>query len=61
MPEAERGATAVDSRDSEGGWRELGAITYHFTGKETLLDFNRTAGELRQQPPAVVDRQPARA
>jgi hypothetical protein len=43
MPEAERGATGVDVRNSEGGWRELGAITYHFTGKEKLLDFNRTA------------------
>lgn len=43
MPAAERGATAVDQGDAESGWRELGAITYQFTGKERLQDFNRTA------------------
>ena len=44
MPEAERDATTIDQRETDaGGWRELGALTYSFTGKEKLHDFNRTA------------------
>jgi hypothetical protein len=44
MPEADRGATMIDQRATDaGGWRELGALTYDFDGRQPPADFNRTA------------------
>ena len=44
MPDAERDATTLDQRATDNpAWRELGVLTYHFTGTEKLCDFNRTA------------------
>ncbi len=44
MPDAERDATTIDQRGTDNpGWRELGALTYDFTGSDTCCDFNRTA------------------
>jgi len=44
MPDAERDATTIDQSATDNpGWRELGVLTYDFTGWEACCDFNRTA------------------
>jgi len=47
MPDAQRDATTLDQRHTDApGWRELGVLTYEFSGPPEggpLRDFNRTA------------------
>lgn len=44
MPNVERDRRTLDKRATDNpSWRELGALTYDFTGRETCCDFNRTA------------------